>query len=885
MSRRLLAATAALIALSFGPARAATKAVDLDGQAANGAESKCDLNVLSSFPITIETVVTNKAIGDAFDFSWASAGPGGFTSSVTPGSTGGVGAKWTWSTNQTVYAFTGSTCDRDVCFLKTQGPDALNGTCSTGCLEDGVSMSMARGASAGQVVLNWTGGTAAYTVFRSNVASRVTEPANALTATSLLQYSDTPPAGGIFFYRVRASTCITLKPCSSNANCAPASEGICVSRGPFSVPGRSLTSTDITVSSASLTSSLITFFSPPKEVFKVTVIAQPGGTLEKIENPNTQDVTYESPSYPPGCCPSNPDAPHQLRCPDGCVDYLDDPLNCGGCGNVCGEGECCSNGNCESLCGEGQAWCDGVCIDISSDSNNCGACGNVCTEGTCCSGGGFCASLCEVGRTYCDGQCFELSLDPLNCGACGNVCAAGSVCSAGVCTPCGASEDICLNRCVNLETDSFNCGTCGHDCNATCPAGYHGVCGENGSCSCAPGSPGPRPIPGLTFPTEASCANPNDHPDPHPEVCPSPGNPAPEVNETPICTIDPVTTTIPAGGETTICRPGGVLFREVPAQVSVCGDSIPGPDGACQGGVSNVATGTLMRLVPDTETQIGDAFLTPYAVHVISDNGNDGLIQALETASVLVDVVNAGPVPILGATATLIGHPVDLTDDGVDNPVGATILSGTSSYGTIPGTVPSTNCEPVTLSPTANSTPFRFTLPSDFPGDTTLPFTILFQGTVGGAPFSMEMPIAIGVADRCDYASANRDYDGIDGLMNPLAKLVPMGDPVPFPSRALNAGNTAPLKMRQLCGGVELRGSDVDAPQIVGLSEATRGELDISTMILNDDFGSSDPFFRWNESTKRWIFNLRTTPLGTGVFTIRIRIAGRKDYQTGFELR
>jgi hypothetical protein len=90
--------------------------------------------------------------------------------------------------------------------------------------------------------------------------------------------------------------------------------------------------------------------------------------------------------------------------------------------------------------------------------------------------------------------------------------------------------------------------------------------------------------------------------------------------------------------------------------------------------------------------------------------------------------------------------------------------------------------------------------------------------------------------------------------------------------------------MRQLCGGIELKGADVDPPQIVGLSEATRGELDLTAVLVNDDTGTSDPLFRWNESTKRWIYNLRTTPLGTGVFTMKIKIAGRKDYVTGFVL-
>ena len=41
-------------------------------------------------------------------------------------------------------------------------------------------------------------------------------------------------------------------------------------RGPFGVPGRSLTSSGVTITNASLTSSLITFFSPPTTLFSVT---------------------------------------------------------------------------------------------------------------------------------------------------------------------------------------------------------------------------------------------------------------------------------------------------------------------------------------------------------------------------------------------------------------------------------------------------------------------------------------------------------------------------------------------------------------------------------------------------------------------------------------
>jgi hypothetical protein len=892
MCRKGLVAIAALsVSMCSLAVYAATKTVDLDAQTANGAESKCDLNVLSTFPVQIENVVTNKAVGDAFEFTWASAGPGGFRSSVTPGTAGGVGARWVWSTNQTVYAYTGTSCDRDICFLKTAGPDALGGTCSLGCADDGVLMSMSRGTG-GAVNLVWSGGTASYTIFRASSANGLTAPANALTTTTNLAASDTPPAGGLFFYQVRGSSCITQKACSSNAQCNPASEGICVSRGPFSVPGRSLSSTDVTVSSASLTASLITFFSPPKVVFRVTSTAQPGGLLDTVSNNSTQPLTYTSEAYPPGCCPSGT-GDHPVRCGETCVDVLNDPDNCGACGNVCGDGTCCSGGECVSLCSDGRIWCNGACVDPVNDSDNCGACGKSAVKGPAAPrrSADRCASWAVRSAT---GYASTPRTTRRTAGPVGTPAAtAPSVTTVNASR--AARADLLRQRLRVARIGPLQLRRLRTRLQRELPDGQRGVCGAAQVCSCAPGTPLPRPIPPIIqAPTDASCPTFDDHPEPVAGVCPSAGEPSGSIEgETPVCTVDPVTTTIASGDTATICHPGGVLFKEIPSQVSVCGDGIPGQDGACAGGVSKVTTGTFMRLVPDTDITVGSAYLTPYRVHVSSEVGTtdlsgvpvgDGLVQPGETVSVVVDLVNAGPLPIQGAIGTISAPAADLTDDGIANPVGVTIVTGTANYGTIAGTQATTDCSPVTIQPKGGSTPFKFTVPAAHPGDTTHPFFLTVTGTVGESPFSMTVPFSIGIADRCVFTSGSRDYDGLDGFSNPMATLAPADDPVPFPGRTFNPGSTLPFKMRQLCGGVELKGVDVDSPQIVGLTEATRGAIDLG-LLINDDTGSSDPFFRWNDTTKRWIFNMDTSQIGTGVFTLTIKIAGRKDYVTGFELR
>lgn len=156
----------ALFAVTGGRlAIAASKTVDLNGDGT--AESPVSLSILSTFPVKVQNKITNKAVGQGFTFQWPSAGPGGFSSRLAPGSAGGVGAIWTWQTTQQVYSFTGNACANDLCLTRTQPSDSVR-------------------------------------------------------------------------------------------------------RGPFGVPGRSLIPSGVSITNESLTSSLITFFSPPTELFRFT---------------------------------------------------------------------------------------------------------------------------------------------------------------------------------------------------------------------------------------------------------------------------------------------------------------------------------------------------------------------------------------------------------------------------------------------------------------------------------------------------------------------------------------------------------------------------------------------------------------------------------------
>ncbi len=697
------------IAAAFGAiaAWAASKSVDLDGKTANGAESSVTLTILRTYPAKIENKITNKAIGDAFTFSYLSAGPGGFSSSVPAGTSTGVGVKWTWETGSSIVSYTGSLCNNDICFTKTAGPDPIT------------------------------------------------------------------------------------------------------SRGPFAVPGRSLSSTGVTLSNASLTSSLIQFFSPSKDVFTVTssvgqVSTGQIGYTTTLRNPTTTSVSLDIPAFPAGCC----NDVHQLNCDGTCVYYLTDPLNCGACGNICGAGTSCSEGVCVSQCPAGTTLCGGTCVDVLSDPNNCGGCGHVCGDNQICTGG-----------------------------------------ACVTCTP--PNQTACDNECVNIHTDAQNCGGCGINCNNLCPSTGQGACSQGQSCQCISGG---RTISSPLLPAEA-----------------------------PLCETQPIQQTLAPGGTFSDCRTSAVLAKEVQNVISFCPVGGPaGLDGLCDDG-KPPTQGTYNELLPDLTKPIPPVFLSPVAV-AVTDATGDGLMQPGEKASLKISVVNAGNTSLTGVIGTLTSPPVDLTDDGISNPVGITIAGGVQAYGSVAGTVPgSGDCSlpPSPISPATNLSPFVVTLPTNHPGDMSRPFNLHFTGNSPTGPVVLDVLISLGIAGVC--AVADRSFDGLVGLDTPMAKLVPEGEIVPFPPKPFGVGKSRPLKMKILCSGINLTGSMIDPPQIVGLSEATLGSLDISHINLNDDANTNDPFFRYNSSTN-WIYNMRTKELGAGIYTLTININGRR-FVTGFVLQ
>jgi hypothetical protein len=220
------------------------------------------------------------------------------------------------------------------------------------------------------------------------------------------------------------------------------------------------------------------------------------------------DQSVQSMVVQPALCITTPEGkivctgPYDYYCPNG--KPLNDPSNCGTCGNTCVAGSDCCNGSC---CGGNAGGCnnelglgcgccnltdaDGnsvpTCVSVIrneqgtpilegllSDRANCGTCGNVCgpeANYACCNG-----ICCAAGQDCCNGACTDIATNP-NCGGCGVTCDCCTFQGVGQC--CADDETCCNNSCYPVSafnSDTNNCGGCGD----TCPTG-ESCC--NGHCT------------------------------------------------------------------------------------------------------------------------------------------------------------------------------------------------------------------------------------------------------------------------------------------------------------------------------------------------------------------------------------------------------------------
>jgi hypothetical protein len=125
---------------------------------------------------------------------------------------------------------------------------------------------------------------------------------------------------------------------------------------------------------------------------------------------------------------------------------------------------------------------------------------------------------------------------------------------------------------------------------------------------------------------------------------------------------------------------------------------------------------------------------------------------------------------------------------------------------------------------------------------------------------------------------------GVEGLLPPLAALVPDGEEVPYPDKAFKKGRTLPLKLEMYTGGTVLSDTDTTAPHIVSLVYMGVNTQNIETIDLDaGESNDSGLSFRYDNST--WIYNLSSKGLRSGQYQITLEMPDEQLWTTGFILK
>ncbi len=186
-------------------------------------------------------------------------------------------------------------------------------------------------------------------------------------------------------------------------------------------------------------------------------------------------------------------APNRV-CEGACSDVASDPRNCGVCGNSCGTGSTCFNGECVPVIVGTQCTSQADCRGTQCLPEAGGWPGGYCTLASCtnndeCGTDGICASIfgaCDdvVGATAC--SCQRRCVADADCGREGYVCvphcAPGRVCE----TTCMPGDPSCVRYCVpSCKSVPGFCGENGCNRSGSCGTGcFRGVGGQQ----CSAGS-------------------------------------------------------------------------------------------------------------------------------------------------------------------------------------------------------------------------------------------------------------------------------------------------------------------------------------------------------------------------------------------------------------
>ncbi len=647
-----------------------------------------------------------------------------------------------------------------------------------------------------------------------------------------------------------ANYCITFDP-SNTAVATPV----------YRFAGRSLISTGVTPSTASVTTAYKQAFSPERPVFEVVSAVQEltNGQFEyttTVHNQSDFSIRFEIASGPLGCSTCGPGF---TDCAGTCTNLFDDEKNCGACGNVCGGGTCCLPFGLAGV---------PVCQDFEGE---CPVCGNGIQE------------FAE----RCDGTDFHnLTCDSFGfCGgtlACNNFCrivtADCELCPIETLTPSGAvlSQPEVSLAVVTPQQGQFDTCEFPIGCNPPCPSGSECI-----DRVCQPIIEAPSQDSDVSLLSGALQASLQVQP----------------------AVLGRVVEVPPGGFAPLDCSIEDVPAKEIPTQITAnCGVA----DGECTLGAAGVS-GPVVVFVPDRTMTLGAAFLAAFRTEVRDSSGN-GQIEPGETADLFVSLINARPGGLTGLGATLSDEGMDLDCHDLEN--GQCLVPGGdvatdpilvthagSAYPDIPGadinSTDTASClttdtnKHLTPVPVQNTTPFGIVVPPDHPEDTTHPLTLRLTGRLAGSGAPVDiLPVTftVGVGRACVPGALANDFDTLQGLLSPLARLVPQGSVVPMPGMPFKMGSTLPLKLRLACGSMPLTGQNASPPRIVALA---RDGVAINLATLNLDAGganSNNLAFRFDPKMGQWVYNGSTKGLAAGGYVITIQMPNGRNYDAGFRL-
>jgi hypothetical protein len=137
-----------------------------------------------------------------------------------------------------------------------------------------------------------------------------------------------------------------------------------------------------------------------------------------------------------------------------------------------------------------------------------------------------------------------------------------------------------------------------------------------------------------------------------------------------------------------------------------------------------------------------------------------------------------------------------------------------------------------------------------------------------------------GIEDICLLES-----NVLEGMLPPMADLVPDGAEAPLPSHAFKAGRTVPLKLNYLCDETPVTDqSEVRLPQLLFVRRVGNAESIPVEESGDSSVGqSSDSWFRYSD--EHWIYNLGTRGMSTGTYEIGIRLSDGRLFVAGLVLR